>query len=311
MMAANIDSAAVSLRTSLNPVSLLGPQEGLEIIALGSFHQRKGELPLFSRLAKLVKTSARDWVELLAQECLHRSYADLIAESASRFQPGALVRVLASGETTHQSNLPMARLADAVCQRLQIPNETGIFTKTYPRPPLRFLPNLSGEAALEDRIRSVLRFLQLFPSKLPDRVMLLDDIYALGASARVYAAALRRYCSVKQVYSINIAAIRFAGGQDAWKHPSSHSALKELASRALELAREAWQNHPRHSEAPQLLERVWIEKPVSVLHYAAGCCPGAAETLWFLAHREGGNCPRCAPSPHKHRLWHRLLGGDK
>jgi hypothetical protein len=149
---------------------------------------------------------------------------------------------------------------------------------------MRTVSHLSGQDSLKRRIHYVAQDLFIRPSKSGGTVLLIDDIYNTGASARVYAHALKEHAGVDAVHVVNLAATRFHKGRDG------HGRLN------LDLA--GLNDHPD-------LSCVWLDSN-SVYHRSAECAnlqASACCEMLFLAQQKGGACPACSQAEHPVRKW--------
>lgn len=141
-------------------------------------------------------------------------YCDMILRVTSAERFDAVARVLSSSEKSAERSRPQESLARILCERLGASNVTRVFYRSEMRPPMRSVKRLSGPDALEARIDYILQDLFMRPEHIGGSVLLVDDICNVGASARVYGAALRRFAGAERVVMVNLAATRFAGGND-------------------------------------------------------------------------------------------------
>ena len=125
-----------------------------------------------------------------------------------------VVRVLGSAETQPDQARPLSLLAGKLCGLTGAREATHLFFRSQPRPPMRMVERLSGPEALRNRLRYVVQDLFVRPAELGGSVLLIDDIANTGASARVYAAALKAHAGVERVIAVSLAATRFKSGSE-------------------------------------------------------------------------------------------------
>jgi hypothetical protein len=206
----------ISLRSAFSSAELAAGDWFDGVKSLGSYWSRDDDSDLQSQLVKYFKQPVIKPLDQPYIYPLTKAYSVMLADIARDWQPTALVRVLSSSEIRPDLSKPNSLLARNISEILNIPDFTGIFFRTEPRKPMRMIDRLSGDETLRQRISYVQQDLFLTPEDIGGRVILIDDIYNLGATARVYTAALKKYCKADNVYSINIAAARFSGGKDGW-----------------------------------------------------------------------------------------------
>lgn len=211
-------------------------------------------------------------------------YAELMIGTVGGFKFDSVVRVLSSSEKEPEAHRPQSLLADAVCRRTGARNFTHLFFKSESRPPMRTVEHLSGSEALKNRIRYAAQDLFIKPFDLGGTVMLIDDIMNTGASARVYAHALKSFAGVERVVAVNLAATRFKRGKDGYGMLS------------LDLSRLC--DHGALSPA-------WVDS-AGVFHQGPDCRfieGSTSPELQFIAERKSSPCPVCHASPTQPRKW--------
>jgi len=262
------------------------------IKALGSYWPHHDDTDLQSRLAKYPKQPADNPLALPLMLPVVRAYADMMTEDSSNLRPNAIVRVLSSSETKADNNRPMSLLAQTVSKNLGAAYFTSLFFRTESRNPMRMVERLAGNETLRQRINYVLQDLFILPADIGGTVLLIDDIYNLGATVRVYSAALKKFCSVERVYSVNIAATRFFGGKDGWGF------LKLDADKFATFARK----HIGHNDPDNAFDNVWIERSAPDYHLSSDCpkLSNGHRSFLFLVNNDRVPCPSCAaPSARK------------
>ncbi|HOM72309.1 MAG TPA: hypothetical protein PLU88_05320 [Armatimonadota bacterium] len=271
-----------------------------DVIALGSYWSRTDDVDLQSQLVKCFKNPESFSVDKLCLEAITKAYSGMIVQASQAWQPNAIIRVLSSGETKPDPAKPHSALASLISSAFNVPDLTSIFFKTETRKPMRMIDQLSGNEVLRHRINYVLQDLFLVPRQINGTVLLIDDIYNLGATARVYAAVLKRLCGVDKVYSINIAAARFSGGKDGW------GKLVLDLDRFLNIARCYIQQHGGGDS----FDDAWIVRNQAEYHLKQDCLRldgKGHRSLVFLARRERVPCPSCISSEPKRTLRNWLL----
>ncbi len=284
------------LRTIIDARALAEQKSYDGIVALGSFWTRGDNLDLQSRIVKCFKTPGVDALEVPGVGEITRAYAELVAGAAKRWSPEAVVRVLSSGETRVDEGRPHSLLATMVAQALGAAQASDVFFRTEPRKPMRMIDRFSGTDMLRQRIHYVTQDLFILPRKLPDTVLLIDDIFNLGATARVYAQALKSCCGVRWVYSANLAATRFDGGKDGW------GTLKLDINLFLSIARTL--------NAGGFFEDAWTERATNVFHNRADCPrieQSALRSIMLFATEDRVPCPSCAVLQEPRSAIRRLL----
>lgn len=271
-----------SLRQSLSLDQL--SDDGLvdDVMALGSYWSRPDDTDLQSRLVKYFKEAYPRPSEKPRLPAIVHAYSEMLCQSAKDLKAKAIVRVLASGETRHESTRPQSMLVNQISQALSLTDYTHLFYRTEPRKPMRMVHQLAGNDMLRQRLGYVLQDLFIFPQEIGGTVLVIDDIYNLGATARVYAGALKRFCEVKKVYSLNIAAARFHGGKDGWGY--------------LSLDVDSFAKHAQSVESSDSFDLAWIGKGSAEYHLKHDCLQlqSGHKTLLFLARENRVPCPSCA-----------------
>jgi len=235
-----------------------------------------------------------DRVSKPLQGCLAAAYARLVAEISERHSPDVIVRVLASAETKADATRPLGLLTARLSTLLGVPDRSDVFFRSQPREPMRYIDRLSGPDALRTRTNYVLQDLFVRPTPVGRSVVVIDDIYNLGATVRVYSAALKQFCGADRVVAVNLAAARFAGGKDG--RGSLHLDIDKLAAHASREASRA-QRKPWRGEDP--FEVGWVASKGNVLHLSPNCSALGSEpprrTVRFLLGRGSSRCPNCSP----------------
>lgn len=260
--------------------------------ALGSYWQRTDDADLQSQLVRYFKGPGPRPLGRPCMVAIVRAYGAMLADAARDCRPQMLVRVIASGETRPDPQRPHSMLARVVSDALGIPDFSHLFFRTEPRKPMRMVDRLAGPQVLQQRINYVLQDLFVSPVRLGGIVLVLDDIYNLGATARVYAAALKRLCGAERVYSVNLAAARFAGGKDGWGY---------LTLDTDRFAADARKHLGSHDPA-DALDDVWVQRGAAEFHASSECSKLAGQghrSFRFLACRDRVPCAACAaPAAH-------------
>ncbi|OFX14430.1 MAG: hypothetical protein A2Z18_07920 [Armatimonadetes bacterium RBG_16_58_9] len=219
---------------------------------------------------------------------LIRFYADLALTRVAHEKFDLVARVLSSGETAPEGSRPLGKLVDLLCARTGARDATHLFFKSESRPPMRVVKRLSGPEAIKGRVEYVLQDLFMAPVELGANVLLVDDVYNVGASVRVYAAALKKFAQAGRVTAVNLAATRFAAGKDG-------HGMRRLDMTAL-------------SDRPGLAE-VWVDAQ-SLFHVCRDCAsarsPATCEVR-FAAERRARPCSACVKETVERRAWWRTL----
>ena len=282
-----IRAAPRSLREALSPAELAAEKWFDGVRALSSYWSRPDDTDLQSQLVKYFKEPDPKPLERTCMTAIVRAYGVMLAEAARDWRPDVLVRVLASAETRPDSSRPHSLLARIVSEATGAMDFTHIFFRTEPRKPMRMIDRLSGNEPLRQRIGYVLQDLFVTPAELGGTVLVVDDIYNLGATARAYAAALKRFCGAQRVYAVNIAAARFSGGKDGWGY------LSLDVERFVEIARK----HIGSDDPADAFDDAWVARGAAEYHLRSDCpkLPGCGHrSLVFLARRDRVPCPSCA-----------------
>lgn len=278
---------AISLRRGLDASSLINDNPCSSVSALGSYWSGHGDTDTQSRLVRFFKDNSTISSRSHYFIPVVGAYAEMVVGIASMFRPNALVRALASSETLPDHSRPLAALADMVCMRLNIPDFTHLFFRTETRKPMSQLEILSGAGALQRRIEYVKQDVFIRECSLVGRVLFIDDICNLGATARVYSAALKRFCGVESVSAVYLAAARFNNGKDGWGYLSLD--LDEFAHAA--------RNSVAASGVRSGLDDVWLTPRERVFHSAPNCRLASSDcrrSFRFLAEQTRVSCPACA-----------------
>ena len=206
----------IPLRTAISASELATADPVDAVRAIGSYWVRNSGLDLQSRLVRYFKDSSFLHTDAGIMQGIGHAYSEMLAEFIAPWRPASIVRVLSSSEIKPDAGRPLAFLTDRLCSLLHITDCTDVFFRSEPRKPMRMINRLAGDGVLRQRISYVLQDMFVVPRTLQGPVVILDDILNLGATAGVYASALKRFCGVTEVYSANIAAARFTGGKDGW-----------------------------------------------------------------------------------------------
>jgi hypothetical protein len=293
-----------ALRTALSPQELAREKPCDAVRALGSYWSRPDDTDLQSQLVKYFKEPTPRPLERPCMTAIVRAYGTMLADAASEWHPNAVVRVLASAETRPDPARPHSLLARLVSEALSVPEFTHLFFRTEPRKPMRMIDRFSGPEVLRQRIDYVLQDLFVSPADIGGNVLIVDDIYNVGATAAVYAAALKRFCGAEHVYAVNMAAARFSGGKDGWGF------LALDVDHFVGIARSpAGPRDPSDS-----FDDVWIERGAVQFHLRPDCARIGGKShrsLRFLASRARVPCPACAASGPRSaiRRWLEGRGG--
>jgi len=191
-------STPVPLRSALRVEELVNACSRDPVHLLGSFWPNS-RTSFESELVKSFKdcVPAQEFESHISD--LSRFYAGLVLDRLGEERFDWTVRVLGSSETHPEDFRPLSKLVDLLCVRSGARDLTHLFFKTESRPPMRSIKRLCGPDAIKNRIQYVLQDLFMIPHSLGGHVLLVDDIYNVGASARVYAEALRRYAGARKV----------------------------------------------------------------------------------------------------------------
>ena len=273
----------IPLRTAINVAALCQNDPCDEVITLGSFWPNS-PTSFESKLIKAFKTCSATVDSGICLTALCRFYSEqVIRRSGVDFD--WVVRALGSQEMSAERLRPQGVLADMISAKIGARNVENMFFRSSTRPPMRAINRLGGPDSLKARVQYVVQDLFAQPHRLSGRVLLLDDISNTGATARVYAYALKEYAQAKSVCAVNLAATRFAGGRDG------HGLLKLDISGLTE---------------PSLTE-VWADD--DIFHIKRDC-PLAADKLVsevrFMAERQLAPCPTCAEHKAPTRRWWQL-----
>jgi predicted amidophosphoribosyltransferase len=264
------------------------------IEALGSFWVDDPPRDVASQLAKFLKEGAArpPWPAVAT------AYAELAGERLAGVDLDGITRVISADETEADRNHPLERLSRMLADRLQLPRPLHFIRRRTARLPMRNVDRLRGYDRLRDRVDFVLTDLQVRRAGGPRRILLVDDILCLGASMRVYGAALKTACGAERVIGINIAATRFRGGDDGWDE------LRLDLDRFLEIARGV------RGVGGDAFDDVWVSTADRTYHADPRCRlhipAGDYRSLRFLAAGRNMPCSGCArrePAP-----WWRLRG---
>lgn len=290
----------VSLRRKFTSVELASERWFDENTALGSYWPCTGDPDLQSQIVKFFKTGDSE-VQRSCLSAITNVYASMVCDIAAKWKPDAVLRVLGSSETRMCPSRPQTMLSNLISKRLGVKECTDIFFRTEPRNPMRTIERLSGPEMLRSRIDYVLQDLFVVPDNVGKSVIVIDDIYNLGATARVYAAALKRICGVNRVYNINLAATRFQGGRDGWGRLTLDIDRFLAKSRSYLPTNEI-----------QLLADAWVEPNSPDYHLKQDCqmIKGRVHrSVQFLASCNRVPCPVChdvGSDCRSHRLIDRL-----
>lgn len=276
-----------ALRTVLAATELAehNPCDGVR--AISSYWSRADDADLQSLLVKHFKDPGPKPLQKPCLAAITRAYGVMLADVAKDWHPTAVLRVLSSSETRPDPERSQSLLVQCISNALDIPDFTHLFFRTEPRKPMRMIDRFAGPETLRQRIGYVLQDLFVTPAEIGGTVLIVDDIYNLGATARVYSAALKQFTRAGKAYSINIAAARFSGGRDGWGR------LALDCVRFAELAR----TFSAPEDPPDAFQEVWAERNATDFHLAPDC-PRIAGTahpsVGFLAHPERVPCFTCA-----------------
>lgn len=262
------------------------------VAALGSFWVRPDDSDLQSTLVKYFKQHDHSSTAKPGISAITQAYAVMLSEAALKWKPTAVVRVLASGETRPDPTRPHSALVRSVAEKLGLLDYTHLFFRTEPRRPMRMIDRFSGPNMLRQRIDYVLQDLFVIPHDIGGCVLVIDDIYNLGATASVYAAALKQFCGASRAYSANLAAARFSGGKDGWGR------LSLDIDRFISLARPAI----ARDDPADAFDDAWVERGTAEFHSRSDCPRITGKThrsILLFARRERAPCPSCAVrNPH-------------
>jgi len=278
---------AISLRRGLDSSMLVSSNPCDNVIALGSYWPGYADTDTQSRLVRFFKAISLDGRHNPYAMPVVNAYAEMVIRAALAYRPSAFVRVLASSETSPNRQRPLAILADIVCLQLGIPDFTHLFFRTEVRKPMSQLEILSGTGMLRRRIDYVMQDIFIREYSLGGRVLLVDDIYNLGATARVYSAALKNFCGVESVSAVYLAATRFNNGKDGWGYLSLD--LDEFAHGARKTC--------IYPEIRLGLDDAWLAPRERVFHITPDCSAASAEcrrSFRFLAEQNRLLCAACA-----------------
>lgn len=194
-----------------------------------------------------------------------------------------VARVLNSSECELDPTRPQSLLVDSIARQAKARAVTHVFFKSGPRPPMRTVSHLSGSEALRARARYAAQDLFARPMDLGGTVLLIDDIMNTGASARVYARALKRWAGARRVICVNLAVTRFERGRDGWGR--------------LALDTSAIEGRPG-------MELVWLDGQ-GRFHKSRECGGARSKSteLRFIAERKCSPCPVCFGEPKRRKWW--------
>ncbi len=278
----------IPIRTLLSAADIAASDPCNDACALSSFRVRHDDTDLQSQLVKFFKTRSRETASEPCRLAVTRAYARMLSDAASKWQPTAVVRILASDEMRVDPSRPHSLLANLFCEMTGAHDYSHRFFRTEIRRPMRMIDRLSGPEVLKQRIGYVIQDLFVLPVHIGGTVIILDDIYNLGASAAVCGGALKQLCGVERVYSLNLAATRFRGGKDRWGR------LELNTDRFLSLAKDyIGAEDPKDS-----FDQVWIERQKESYHSRRDCSCISDHpygSLVFLARRNRIPCPSCQP----------------
>lgn len=167
-----------------------------------------------SRLVRSFKESipAEDFHPQLGVLC--DFYARAIVDKLPKGKIDYVVRALSSSETSTDTTRPQGMLVQRLCKLTGAHDVSNVFFRSQPRTPMRMVQNLSGSAAVRQRLKYAAQDLFVQDVRLSGRVLFFDDIANTGATMRLYAWALKRILGCSQVWGCNIAVTRFGGGKD-------------------------------------------------------------------------------------------------
>jgi hypothetical protein len=276
-----------SLRAAFPAAELVQDHWLDDIQALGSYWVRPDDTDLQSQLVKYFKEPCARPMDRSCMTAITRAYADMLVDASRLWKPSSIVRVLASGETQLDAARPHSFLVNAMALSLGATDLSHLFFRTEPRKPMRTIDRLGGPEVFRQRIGYVLQDLFIRPASIGGTAIIVDDICNLGATATVYAAALKRFAGVERVYSVNMAAARFSAGKDGWGHLALN--IDKLA----ELSR----HHAAGRDPDSAFDSVWLQRAKSDFHVNQSCPlieDRAFRSLRFLAERERVPCPSCS-----------------
>lgn len=295
------NSPPLALRRARAVDELLSSNWYNSIHFLGSF--RPSAYDAQSQIVKHFKEPTES--TLILQPTLAHAYAKLVAEIARPENPDTIVRVLASSEMKPDPNRPLSLLTVQLSKTLGIPDRTDLFFRSDAREPMRYVEQLSGPDALRKRLNYVSQDIFLRPEQVGQRVLLVDDIYNLGATMRIYAAALKRFCGVEHVIAVNLAATRFRKSKD--EHGDLWLDLEQFAAHAksclTRTAKKAW-------AGTDPFQIGWIRDDI---FHAVRECPAlgpakARKTLLFLQGKDAKVCAECRENAGWWRKVMRIVG---
>lgn len=171
-----------------------------------------------SRLAKAFKESlpSVDFQPHIATLC--DFYAKAIIEKLPDRRVDFIVRALSSSETTPDQSRPQGLLVRRLCELTKAYDVSEVFFRSQPRTSMRMVENLSGSAALRQRLKYAAQDLFVKPKTLKGRVLFFDDIANTGATMRVYSWALKEILGANEVWCANLSLTRFGAGKDGMGH---------------------------------------------------------------------------------------------
>lgn len=277
------DLPPIALRRAIDSQVLVSRCFYDSLIHLGSFWSNS-PASFESRLIKGFKecNPTTDFEPHISKLC--GFYAELAAHRLSKEKIDWVVRVLSSSETNPDRMRPQEMLSDRIASQIGAKFRSDVFFKTESRSSMRTVSRLNGPNALRPRIQYVLQDIFIHQTQLQGTVLLVDDIYTLGASMRVYSCALKTIAGTKRVIGLNLAATRFSSGKDG------HGRLILDASGI--------------SRNPEF-GLVWIDES-NIYHTCKQCDAMTGRSfceLRFLAERKAAPCPSCAKSSER-KWWH-------
>lgn len=296
MLAQPTGQPPISLHASLSSAELAELPAFDRVFALGSYWVRRQDQDLQSCIIRYLKDAGLNQPNPQYIRSFTHSYASMLIDECCGWRPDAIVRVLGSAETTINPLRPLSDLSRIISTHFRVPDYSYMFFRSEPRKPMRMVDQLCGSDMLKRRIQYMTQDLFIRPNNVQGSVLLIDDIYNLGATARVYSATLKKYCNVEKVVTGNLAAARFLGGRDGWGQ------LKLDIDRFLSVANQ----HVSPSDSKDGLEIVWVSKTSAEFHSVAECPKMEGKgrrSLRFLACREHIPCPICIEKLANRSIW--------
>ncbi len=282
-------SGAIPLQTTVDEDELKTSDPCDKTIILGSYYPHATD-DFQSRVVRVFKDcDPSHKVEPYGTE-LCQFYTPLILDAIMGFRFDYIVRILSSSERMPDPLRQLELLVDTVSKHTSAVDCTKMFFRCGVRPPMHNIEKLAAKGALKERITYAKTDLCIRPMPLGGSVLLLDDVFYTGASNRVYAYALKKYCGVSRVVAVNLAAARSEDGKDGLgKLTLDTSTIEESVD----------------------LRPVWVDKK-DVYHFDKCCAESTTDIfvdLRFFAERYARECDACESAHHEKptKWWNRKV----